>query len=118
MIPVSRRRPSNPRKENMRAERMSCGPDAERETSLARTAKARKWGAFRGEAGEEEAEGPDRDWSGFVASDPAVHEVNDSLKIIDVWVAPSPHDGVVGQALKLGDEELAETLSVMFAVAM
>ena len=68
--------------------------------------------------GEDEAEGSDRDWPGFLALGPAVNEVNEVLKIIDAGVVPSPQDDVVGQALKLGGEALAETLSVLFAVAM
>ena len=92
--------------------------DAECEVSLARAADAQRWRAFRDEAGEEEAEGPDRDWPGFLALGPAVNEVNEVLKIIDAGVVPSPQDDVVGQALKLGGEALAETLSVLFAVAM
>ena len=62
--------------------------------------------------------GPDRDWPGFLASGPTAHEAKEALKLIDTGVALSPQDGVVGQASKLGGEALAETLSVLFAVAM
>ena len=72
---------------------------AEYEAPLARAADARRWDAFRDEAGEEEAEEPDRDLSGFLASGPTVHEVKEMLQIIDAGLAPSPLGGVVGQAL-------------------
>ena len=51
---------------------------------------ARWWGAFGGEACCEEAGAPDLDWSGSLASDPAVQEacqeVQVALKLVDVRV--------------------------------
>ena len=102
--------------EHARWESERC--DAECDASLARAADERRWNASCDDACQEGgAEGPDRDWPGFLASDPAVREVKEALKLIDAGVAPSPQGGEVGQA-KLGGEALAETLSVLFAVAM
>ena len=42
-----------------------------------------------------------------------MHEVKEALKLTDAGVAPSPQNGMLGQALKLGGDALAETLSVL-----
>ena len=75
--------------EHARRENEMC--DAECEASLARAAGERRWGAFRDDAcQDEEAEGPGRAWSGFLALDPTIHEVKEAHKLIDAGVAPSP----------------------------
>ena len=78
----------------------------------------KKLNTFRDETYKEEAAGPGRDCPGFLASDPAVHEVKEALKIIDAGVAPSLQSGVVEQTLNLGGGALAEAISVLFAAAM
>ena len=60
--------------------------DAECEASLAGVADAWRCEASGGGARDEEAGVADHDWSGFLASDPAVQEVKEALKLIDAGV--------------------------------
>ena len=85
--------------EHARWESEMC--DAECEASLTRAADERRWDAFCDEACQDkEAEGPDRDWSGVLASYTTIHEVKGALKLIDAGVAPSPQGSVVGVGIE------------------
>ena len=95
----------------------SADRGAECDESLAAAADARRWEFFVART-DDGAAATDLEWSAYLVSDPTPREVIDAFELIDVGVAPSPGDGIVGRAIKLGGTQLAETFALLFAVAM